>query len=404
MFEFLEKYKKILFTVLGLILLFLIYIVFLRVDNFMQDSPPREKKVELKNIQLEGYSEGVRTWQVKARSAWSSYTIDYSNIEDIYEGILYDKNGKTLIKDLQAKTIRVNAPQERINASGGVKALIVRQGRPIKAAGQQLQYFAQDKKTYLYENAWIKDREMVISANNIQIDHETKKALFTGKPQITRPGTLITGELLTVDLDTESGTLKGNVLLKRKADLQSKDNFKKKDTEITCLELSFKDASQNATITCLGNIKIRQDDKQGVADNGTFFEKTETLLLQKNVRLVFDRSDWLLDENTVSKLKQKDLKTALYEKLIIIADQIELSTRTKDFTAQGQVAVTIKEKDATSDQAIYKEQEKKIYMTGNVRLKKADGSWIKAEKVVVDIDKEVFLAQGKVSSTVILKR
>jgi lipopolysaccharide assembly outer membrane protein LptD (OstA) len=404
MLEFLEKYKNYLLALVGLFMLFFVYIAFMRVDHFLKDIPPREKKVELKNIQLEGFNEGKLAWTVKAQSAWSSYTIDYSNIENIFDGVLYDRNGTVLIRKLQAQSIRVNAPQERLNARGKVSALILRQGRPIKAAGEQLQYVAQDKKTYLYDQANIVDGELVISANNIQIDHETKKALFTGNPELYKPGILIRGSTLLIDLDNESGLVKGGVSLKRKADPQSNDSFRKKDTDITCNELSFKEISGNAEITCQGDLKIRQEDKQGIAEKGSFSEKNETLFLYDKVYLIFDRSDWLLDTSTVNKLKQKELKTALYEKLIILADQVELSTRSKDFTAQGHVAVTLKEKDAVSEQAVYKEKDKKIFMTGHVRLKKADGSWINAQKVVVDIDKEVFLAEGQVQSTVILKR
>jgi len=348
---------------------FFIYIAFFRVDNFLQDVPFREKK-----------------------------------IEDIYEGIFYDPQGKIIITNLQAKTIRVNAPQERVNASGGIQAQLKRKDRQVKLFGDQLQYFAGDQKTYLYGKTALVDQDLQINADNIQIDHQTNLALFNGNLRLKKAGTIITGETMEINLDNEAGTVKTNVLLRRKAEALSKDEFKKKETTVSCRELSFKKISGNAEIFCQADLKIWQEDKQGIADSGTFYEAQENLILNKNVTLVFERSNWLLDDKTVNKLKQSDLKTALYEKLIIISDQTEISTRTKDFSAQGHIKVTMKEKYATSDKAIYKEKDKKIYMTGNVRLKKADGSWVKAEKVIVDIDKESFLAEGNVETTIILKR
>lgn len=405
MLEFYEKYKKI-FQVLTLLLVFFFaYIALAKVDTFLKDTPFREKKVELSGLQLNGYNNaGNLVWTVKAKNAWSSYSIDYSNIEDIYEGVLYDDKGKSLIKNFKAKSIRVNAPQERVNASGGISGELCQKNRNLKITGQQLQYFSQDEKTYVFGEVKVIDKDLLITADNVQIDHKTKISSFSGNLLISKDGTTITGQSLAINLDTEEGLVKENVLLRRKANPKSTEEFKQKDTELTCQELTFKDVSGNTEAFCQGNIKIRQEDKQGIAEKGYFYAKNDLLILTGKVNLIFEKSAWLLDENTVNKLKQKDLKTALYEKLIILADQVEISTKTKDFTAHKNITVTMKEKEAVSDQAIYKQKEKKIYMTGNVRLKKSDGSWVKAEQVIVDMDQEIFSAEGKVESTIILKR
>lgn len=94
----------------------------------------------------------------------------------------------------------------------------------------------------------------------------------------------------------------------------------------------------------------------------------------------------------------------VYEKLTMQGDVLQISSRTKDVIASGNVSVQVKNKQALATSAYYDSVQEKITLLGQVRLKKEDGSLVTAEKVIVDVPTERFEALGKAESNILLSR
>lgn len=405
--ELYEKLRRLLAIGGAALLLFIFYLIFMSTDDFLQTNDLNDKKVEAQNLALFGYQEGALAWQLKADYTSSPYSIDHSVIENVFDGILY-KNEDPIIDNLQAKKIRVNAEQERLYAHGGIWAhLIKQQNTPQNyyvAQCEELQYFSDEKRTYLHKKIIISNETLNISANQAIVEHTDNTLNFSEGFMLEEKRTQITGTNLKIDMEQDFLTISQNIVLEIKGSA-AQEKLQQQDTRITCEQLELAAKKENELIATLNtNIVIWQKDKQGSAEQVLYNEKKEELTLLKNALLVFDRSDWLLNEKTIGELKNKESKKILAEKIVMNGAKIKINTKTKDLTAQGDVRVTLKNQEAHADQANYRENEAMIYMLGHVKLKKEDGSWLNAQQVVIDVKKETFTADGQAESVIYLKR
>jgi lipopolysaccharide export system protein LptA len=405
--DFYLDHKEILNKILLVLGLIMIYILTINTEEFLENKGPLAKKIELNNMVVSGYKKGKLSWLIKSKYVWSSYNLDHANLENIYEGTLYD-NGKIVLKDLAARKVRTNAPQERLTALGGVIATLIREVNTethyVNVWAEDLSYFSSDKKTYLSKSVKLKDNDIYINADKAMIDHQTNEVFIKNGFTIKKSLSDIKGNKLNMKIDSQDFIAEENVVLNRKGQEKNENTLKKENTKITCAKLTMKIADNLATAKFYGDIKIWQPDKQGFANKALFNEKNDTLTLQNNAVLIFDKSDWLIDKETISKLKNQEIKKSIQEKLTLRGDTINISTKTKNFNAVGNVKVLLKEKEAKAGNAIYDKEKETITLTNEVWLKNKDNSWVKANLVKVLVDKEEFIAEDQVETKIFLKR
>ena len=403
--EFFEKYKTafILFSVAFLVAI--IAIAFVNTDDFL--TQPTERKVEVEGLSLQGYRQGKPTWQLQAKYAWSSFSLDHPIVEHIYNGKLYD-NGRLVLQDLNARMVNVNVPQERLYADRGVRAVLIRQAngttRNVQIWAEQLNYFSTEKKSYIQRSVKVVDIENHIDAAIATIDHAQNTVSFTKDWVLWRPGTKITGLTLMADINKQSFSVNGSVVLAKSADKTVTDNFRNKDTKATCDTLDLQTVSGSAEIALKGHVQLWQKDKHAFADKAYAYEATDQFVLVQKAGIVFEKTDWLFSEKSLKKMKQEETRALAYERLTMHGDMLNISTKTKDVTASGNVQVLVKQKNATAEHAFYDSLKEKITLSGNVRMKKEDGSWVSAQSVIIDVPTERFEAIGQAESTVILSR
>ncbi len=80
------------------------------------------------------------------------------------------------------------------------------------------------------------------------------------------------------------------------------------------------------------------------------------------------------------------------------ADRLVVRLRTRDMEAEGAVQVEQEGRLAAGDRAVYTERDRRIVVTGHVRMREADGSWLRADRVVIALDEEIFEATGNVET------
>jgi lipopolysaccharide export system protein LptA len=76
----------------------------------------------------------------------------------------------------------------------------------------------------------------------------------------------------------------------------------------------------------------------------------------------------------------------------------------RDLTADGSIRVEQEGRLATGAQAVYTGADRLLVVTGNVRVREADGSWLRADKVLISLADETFEAVGNVETEFSLKR
>jgi lipopolysaccharide export system protein LptA len=378
-------------------------------DEFLENKPV-EKKVEMQNIVLTGYSRGLLSWLIKGKYVWTSYDLDHPIVEHVYDGTLYDA-GKVVLKNFSARRVNVTVQQESLFADQGMRAALVRmvdgKEQIVDVWAEQLQYFSQEKKSFVRQKVIIKDESnnLEIEAQNAQIDHSHNTVSFGNDFVLKTKDSEVLGDALICSIDEQRCEVNGNARIHKQAE-QTKDNdaFRREDTDVRGNRLLVISSSGNSQVIVEGAVTIRQIDKQGYADQAVYADATHTVILTGNAGVVFDRSDWLLDKETIRKIKNKEAQSAVREKLIMKANALVIDTKTKDLIADTGVWVQLKNKEAKSRHAVYDSKAEVITLTGDVSLKKSDGSWVDAQTVVVNAKNEEFKADGQVESKVILKR
>lgn len=403
--EFFEKYKRAFWIFVVGFALGILAIALVNTDDFL--NKPVERKVEVEQLALRGYRDGQPTWQLEAKYAWSSFSLDHPIVEHISNGKLYD-GSRLVLQDLTARIINVNVPQERLFADRGVRATMVRytdgNTSNVQIWAEQLQYFSADKRSHLQRMVQVVDGENKIEAMAAGIDHAENKVTFNKDWTLRRPGTKIIGKTLVADINKQACRVEGAVQVWHSADKKVTDNFRNKDTQVLCDVLELKTIANKAEMSLSGNVQLLQQDKQAFAARARAYELTDTFVFEDNARIVFERTDWLLNEKTVKKIKQPEARQMVYEKLTMQGDVLQISSRTKDVIASGNVSVQVKNKQALATSAYYDSVQEKITLLGQVRLKKEDGSLVTAEKVIVDVPTERFEALGKAESNILLSR
>ena len=86
------------------------------------------------------------------------------------------------------------------------------------------------------------------------------------------------------------------------------------------------------------------------------------------------------------------------------SDRLVVRLETRDMQADGRVKVEQEGRLATGDRATYTERDQTIIVSGNVRMREADGSWLRADKVIIAIADETFEATGNVETEFTLTR
>ncbi|MBI5701352.1 hypothetical protein HZC34_05875 [Candidatus Saganbacteria bacterium] len=396
---------RILFIATGASLLLLLFVYFLILPKSEKSQGTVEKIAVFKNTRVSGRENGKKAWEFSAKSGWAEKDNQMTYLENVTHGILY-KDGKIITKNLTAPKVKANPSTKVIEAFAENKKQIkahisFRQRDKDKDndrnfASIRADFLAYDpnaKKTSLNGNIKIREKEISLSSDSMEIDNEKETSDFAGNVSIDRKDVFLRCRLLHYDsneekLNAEDGVrsiIKGKqktYLNSKKMSLYSDD---KKDVEAS------------------GLIEVVQGKKSAVANEGNYNKETEKILLKGDVRAVITKGRALLKEGTIKKLKNPDAKTLLEEKTFITSDTLTMSTINGDAKADGNVVVHQKGREAKADSADYSDSTETIMMVDNVYLKK-DKDWIKSKKIIISVKNETFDAIGSVEAEFKIKK
>jgi lipopolysaccharide assembly outer membrane protein LptD (OstA) len=334
-----------------------------------------EKIAVFKQVHMSG-REGSDSWEIYAHEGWTGRDKNVTTFEFVTKAEI-DKGGRPLLKDLTARRMKVSRNKD-------IEIL-------KKAEGEK------DGKRYLdalidfnaVSNKNKKRKFSTITADVIKFNPNTKQALITGNIRILKDKMTIRSERISIDLDANIATFEGRSF------------FIKKDSKLSAdSAVSYFDEDR---IFMSGSIEVKQKNKTAVSDNATYDDKSKTVVLSSNVKAVIVKLKNIMKEKSAEKVKGEEAKGALQEKTVITCNRLRLSTENGDCTAYGKVLVSQKDKEAKSDEAFYQEESENIILTGNVYMKRKN-DWVKANKVIVSVDKETFEAIGAVETIFKVKK
>ena len=334
-----------------------------------------EKIAVFKQVHMSG-REGSDSWEIYAHEGWTGRDKNVTTFEFVTNAEI-DRNGRPLIKDLTARRMKVSRNKD-------IEVL-------KKAEGEK------DGKQYLdalidfnaVSNKNKKRKFSTITADVIKFNPNTKKAIVAGNVRIVKDKMTIRTENISIDLDSNMATFEGRSFFIKKGSKLSADSA-----------VSYFDEDR---ILMSGSIEVTQKNKTAVADNAAYDDRSKTVVLSSNVKAVIVKLKDIIREKSAEKVKGEEAKGALQEKTVITCNSLRLSTENGDCTAYGKVLVSQKDKEAKSDEAVYSEDSENIVLKGNVYMKRKN-DWVKANKVIVSVDKETFEAIGAVETIFKVKK
>jgi lipopolysaccharide assembly outer membrane protein LptD (OstA) len=342
--------------------------------NLLQTFIP-EKIAVLKNVHMSG-KEGEHSWEIFAKEGWTGRDKNTTTFEFITEAEI-DKNNRPLIKDLKARRLKISKNKD----------IEILKGADEEKGGDRYLNMLIDFNAV--SNKKTKRQFSSLTADSVKFNPNTEKATIIGNIRIFKDKLLIKSEKIDLDLN------------KNVATFESRSSFSKEGSRLFANSaVAFFDEDK---IFMSGSIEVIQKNKTAESDAATYNDRSKTIVLSSNVKAVIKKLGNMIKEKNAKKIKGKEAKSALQEKTVITCDNLQLSNDKGDCRAYGRVRVLQKEKEAKSDEAVYQENSENIVLTGNVYMKRKD-DWVRANKVIVSVDKETFEAIGKVETIFKVKR
>jgi len=366
-----------------------------------------EKITEFSNSFVSGRKDGNKVWSFFVAEGWTGKGHEVSSLTNLSQGKIYS-DGKLVATNISAPFAKTYRHSEIIelygffpNQQGGSSKLtaLIELGRISnnkdkaknewrKLTADRLKHFPWDKRSEIIGNVVLSRKDNSLHAQSINVDHEKKIADLTGNIAIVRSdSTLKTEGLRYLTTEEVLTTTKEITLEVREAETTT--ILEAKGAEF------YSDLDKD--ITFENGVEVLQGKKFAIANQAIYSQKSKVMLLKGKAKIVFEKANIIIKEETANKLKNPESQKSLKEKTIITADQLTFSTTTGDLKAAGSVFAYQQGKEAKSDTAIYNEKDEFITLTGNVYIKKKT-DWVKAKKVIISVKDETFEAVGGVEA------
>lgn len=148
--------------------------------------------------------------------------------------------------------------------------------------------------------------DMKITCQAAEIDAEGKTGKLSGAVVLIDKGVTIKSDTLDMDLQKRQGVFRGKVILVRdeeKTNQGGKEAVSKERVEVACDQLDANTSKR--TFTAAGSVRLGHTDFTATCDTARFDEKSETMVMTGQVRLVRKENEQLAAGQVEVNLKAK---------------------------------------------------------------------------------------------------
>ncbi len=238
---------------------------------------------------------------------------------------------------------------------------------------QTLQSDSETGPHHLRGNVRIVTRGVRLLCDAADYDENTSSLVASGNLKIIDKEAVITGDLLTADLDRELMTVTGNVQVVAQKKPESQQV---KDGEAVALSVSRDKAPPKAAAIAPDGRNTPQPTAEG--------------------------ND---PDKAPGKGKPLPAGEARYRRTVITCERVEYyyADDEKRMVATPRVKAVQEERTVYADEAVFQDLERLITLTGDVRIQSKNGDEMQCTKAVVHVDEEWVKAEG-VSAATLHKR
>lgn len=298
---------------------------------------------------------------------------------------------------VEAPRLRVDQRRRTVEAEGGV--VVRRAGTVLR--GHALLYEIVPRLAHVSGEVRLEQDGTVVTAGRMTLNIGTQTVEARDGMRLTRDGTTVTGEEMVAHLAARRAEVTGHAVLVRPAGPASTPDrtarvLAAQETKITAERLRFQWDANEAEAE--GTVVVTQPERTARAGRAVYSEARGVLELVESVEIEQRSGEWLVEGGVVGPPRDADSAKALSAPVRLRSDRLVVHLSTRDMQADGRVRVEQEGRLATGDRAIYTRRDQTIILTGSVRLREADGSWLRADRVIIAIADETFEATGNVET------
>lgn len=243
---------------------------------------------------------------------------------------------------------------------------------------------------------------MTVTASQVTYNGRTQEELARGSVRLVQGGSTLTGEVMMANLRTKEAEVTGNIILVRAPEpVQGSEDkalnaVAQQKTTLTASHVVFRwDVHE---VRADGGVTFAQPGKMARSRQASYSEADDRAVLEGDVVVEQLSGQWLVAAGAVEPPDERETQEALASKTTLMCDRLVIRLKERGMEAQGRVTVLQEGRSVTGDRATYAAKDERISVIGDVRLHDVDGSWLRADEVVVSLVQGTFDAVGNVET------
>lgn len=306
--------------------------------------------------------------------------------------------------EVRAKRARVEQIPQRVTASGDV--LVVQGETSLRSA--QVIYEMRPGIVNASGEVYVAWRDLIVNAPALKYNVRTERVVALGGVKLAQGNSILTAQALDADLRAKRAEATGSAKLVRAggalAGAQDRvaSALAQEETTITAARVTFRWDTNEAR--AFDGVTVTQPGKTARAKEGFYSETAGRIELRGEVVVEQLSGEWLVKGKVIDPPGDEASKKALASKTILTSTRLVIELKARSMLAEEDVTVTQLSRTATGQRATYSDKDKVIIVTGNVRMRDDDGSWLRADRVVISLIEETFEALGNVETEFRVKR
>jgi len=311
---------KRIFLGFAILVLVIILIGMYNDANILTNTVSPEKFVEIKNTKIVGFKDKRKTWEVKIKYAWAGTDRNQYNVEKVYEGKVYNDEGRIVLDKVKGDKAQVHTESEDFDAQGNISAYIYlyqkkKRPRVVYVTGGEIHYDSDAKMTFVNKNVSALESDNYLTAGNARIDNDNSTIYLKEKPVFNKRKeiTTIRSEDMIVNWDENRVIASTNVTMVRAKQRKPNPKYdpreiklRKEVTTMKCDYMDYLDKKGDSQAECMGNIVVSQPGKKIKGQRGSYSEKNDTIFLIGQTQLETDKLTWMLKSSTEKRITGKE--------------------------------------------------------------------------------------------------
>jgi lipopolysaccharide assembly outer membrane protein LptD (OstA) len=405
--------NALIFIAIGLICLFAYAAFNDSKEKIIRDS--RSRVVEIKGSQLNGFSDGQLSWQLKADYIWAGRSKYLFRADGVSEGLLYNNEGKMSVQNLSANKVRVNSKTKSVSAYDSIFASFLRRNDPsskksVDISANELRYFGKSKKTYIFKNVVMKqDTVTIYPERSVDIDNNTNIVVVDGRVFVQSEDFSVTGNRLKIMIDDDLASMQ-NIEAKRIGRPTTNQEIDEREREfraesffLKAQTMLYSNPQENTIVTINGQVKMTHGQKK-ISANHVFYNKEEKYyIMEGKVSIEADSIEWLL-KSEQRRFNNEELQKSIYEPISIRTDKLTFDANERIIRLLGAVIIIQSDKSIKANKVEFLDKEGLVILSGDVEIKKENKDTLRCEALRIDINNETFESNEAVFMEFFLKK